>query len=240
MTLWLRCMALCGLTPRAGWRLLAEQMASPAPLGLDDILAAVRRLADDPTRRVAIVVLFGAPGRGKTTLATHIGRQQECFAEINGSSERRGSELREALSRFVSDGNQAAVRARHRREGAAASSPFAPGGPHPPSSPAAPPCCALLLDEADGLGTIGQATVASFVDDLEDGGKGSAAGWASPASALPRWRALILLTCNVMARLHDSILSRAHVLAEVPRPSEATLVQAALAWMREDQAGAAQ
>lgn len=203
--------------------------STPAPLGLDDILAAVGRLLADPHRPVAIVVLFGAPGRGKTTLATHVGRAQRRFTEINGSCERRGPELRDALSRFVSDGNQAAVAAAHGAAGASgALSRSHPAAPVlAAAAGAAPPCCALLVDEADGLGAVGQATVASFVEELEDGARGH--GSARPLR-MGDWRALILLTCNTLGRIHDAILSRAHVLAEVPRPSAAALVAAALSW----------
>jgi hypothetical protein len=228
--------------------------AAATPVGLDDITAAVRRLLDDPANRVVIVVLFGAPGRGKTTLATHLGSAQDRFTELNSSSERRGHELREALSRFVSDGNQAGVKFRHRHEGSAAEPRMAKvSGAHSSSRfceavlrssaglPAHPPCCALLLDEADGLGAIGQATVASFVDDLEqDGCWGPARSGSGSGSGLPRWRALIMLTCNTLGLLHDSILSRAHVLAEVPRPTPELLVQAARQWLREEQGSAAE
>lgn len=206
----------------------AAAAKTASPVGLDDILSSVDRLLHDMTVRVVIVVLFGAPGRGKTTLATHVGTAQDQFTELNSSSERRGYELREALNRFISDGNQAGVRFRHRQA-------------------SRPPCCALLLDEADGLGAIGQATVASFIDELEQDGclAGSVPGGAapSPGGAAPaqvgapssakehRWRALVMLTCNTLGLLHDSILSRAHVLAEVPRPTPDTLVRAARQWL---------
>lgn len=168
---------------------------------------------------VVIVVLFGKPGRGKTSLAHAIGRSQAAwFEDINASSERRSGELRRHLSKFLSDGSQHALRYRKRLEGAR------PGAAATDPALRELPLGLLFLDEADGLGAIGQATVASFAADLEDGG----------APAREGWRACIFLACNDMNAMHDSLLSRAHVLAEMPRPSPATLTAAACAWMEAE------
>jgi hypothetical protein len=178
---------------------------------------------------VVIVVLFGKPGRGKTSLAHAIGRSRATwFEDINASSERRSGELRRHLSKFLSDGSQHALRRRKRLEGASWSSERSSEGAQAAAraspTPSALPLGLLFLDEADGLGAIGQATVASFVADLEDGG----------APAREGWRACIFFACNDMNAMHDSLLSRAHVLAEMPRPSPATLTTAACAWMEAE------
>jgi hypothetical protein len=175
-------------------------------LGVDSILATVDASLTD--RDLTVVVLFGKPGRGKTSLGELIGRTRgSFFQEINASSERRGSDLRDHLSRFVSDGNQTALRSRLR------------GGQT--GSLASRPLGVLLLDEADGLGSVGQSTVASFVAELEEKELPAAGGW----------RACVILSCNTLGALHDSVISRAHVLAEMPRPSIDTLITVARAWV---------
>jgi len=181
---------------------------------------------------VIIAVLFGKPGRGKTSLAHAIGRARSAwFEDINASSERRSEELRQRLSKFLSDGDQHALRARRAGLASLAGPPAGlaslAGPPSPASAaepallPSPPPLGVLFLDEADGLGSIGQATVASFLADLEDGSLPARRGW----------RACVIIACNDMAALHDSVLSRAHVLAEMPRPELVSLVIAARAWI---------
>jgi len=180
----------------------------PASLfGVDSVLAVIDERLDNAAHAVTIAVLFGKPGRGKTSMAEMLGRTRGAwFQEINASSERRGHELRDALNRFVSDGHQHGLRHKAR------------GGKEVPE--AATPLGVLLLDEADGLGDIGQATVASFLAELED-------------EQIPRrggWRACVVVACNAMGEIHDVILSRAHVLTEMPKPAEQTLVAAARSW----------
>jgi hypothetical protein len=179
-------------------------------VGVDGVLRAITDRLDQPDLPVTVAVLFGKPGRGKTSMAEMLGRTRgEWFQEINASSERRGQDLREALSRFVSDGNQRGLRHKLRGAGSAGA-----------AAAAASPIGVLLLDEADGLGEIGQATVASFLAELED-------------NQVPRrgnWRACVVVACNMMGAMHDVVLSRAHVLMEMPRPSPATLIAAARSW----------
>lgn len=187
-------------------------------VGCDSILRAIETRLDNPACAVTVAILFGKPGRGKTSTGEMLGRTRgDWFQEINASSERRGTELREALNRFVSDGHQHALRRRLAWQTQRGERDMAMGERKPVIS-VTTPIGVLLLDEADGLGAIGQATVASFVAELEDDGIRNG------------WRVCLVIACNVMGALHDSLLSRAHVLAEMPRPKTSTLVAAARTW----------
>lgn len=93
----------------------------------------------------AVAILFGRPGRGKTTACTVAGSGADVFMEINSSSERRGEDLRDAFSKFHM----------------AISNPKFGGDPKR--------LAVLFVDEADGLHDIGQLTLTSFLADLSSG-----------------------------------------------------------------------
>lgn len=154
----------------------------------------VHEVFSDEGIKLAVIVLFGKPGRGKTFLCTKLCEASSCAQEMNASSERKGEDLREAFERFV-------------RSASMASSPGV---------------VSLFMDEADGLGEIGQLTTASFLSEL---------------SLLCRsWkvRIRILFACNDISLMHTAILSRAHIVAEVPRPTREELVAAGRVWIQEN------
>jgi hypothetical protein len=146
-----------------------------------------------------LAVLYGKPGRGKTTLGELAGRECAVFEAVNASDERRGEDLRARLERFLGEGG---------RRGAAWR--MCPA-PQPP-----PPLCLLFLDEADGLGSVGQLTVLSFLEELEDAPR---QGWT------PR----VLVACNDVGAIHAGILSRAHLCVRMPHPSPSDMARAASA-----------
>jgi hypothetical protein len=134
-----------------------------------------------------LCILHGKPGRGKTTLGELAARDCAVAEILNASDERRGEDLRARLERFLDDG------ARKGKGAASAASP-------------PPPLCLLFLDEADGLGKLGQLTLLSFLENLED----------KPCDG---WTPRILLTCNEFGAMHPSIISRANYCTRMPRPT---------------------
>jgi len=157
------------------------------------VVGRVRELVFDMSRKLAIVVLYGKSGRGKTTLCKIIGSSPQCkiFQEINASSERKGEDLRDAFDCFMS------------------SIPHSSGGSPGPS------ChqfATLFLDEADGLGDVGQLTMGSFVAMLQ--------------RKELHFPIRILFACNDIARMDKGILQRANEVLEMPRPSREDLVAA--------------
>jgi hypothetical protein len=152
-----------------------------------------------PTCALRLAVLHGKPGRGKTTLGQLAARECALAETLNASDERRGEDLRARLQRFLDDGA---------RRGAAWLSGKA--------TPSPPPLCLLFLDEADGLGQVGQLTVLSFLENLEDA---PCRGWT------PR----VLLACNDVGAMHASLLSRADVCLRMPRPAASHMRHLALA-----------
>jgi hypothetical protein len=208
------------------------------------VIQSIRRLIEgedgvtgDPVR---VLILYGKPGRGKTSLATVAGRSPKVshFTEINASLARRGDELRMAMTNFLIAGAalptlQRSARsggfwseARREREraagsGASSSSSSSSSSAATPSSNS-PPIALLFLDEADGLGSVGQGMVASFIAHLQE----------DRAALLRRegWSARVILACNDLGEMHEATLSRADLMVEMPRPSPSALVTAAVTW----------
>jgi hypothetical protein len=157
-------------------------------------------------KQLVVVVIYGKSGRGKTTLCKIVGTNSAVFQEINASSERKGEDLRDAFDCFMA----AAASATHSHaQGAAAGvTPGAAAG----VTPALPPAT-LFMDEADGLGPVGQLTTASFIAMLQ----------RKKITMLP---VRILLACNDVALMDKGILQRADLVAEMPRPSREDLIAA--------------
>jgi hypothetical protein len=154
---------------------------------------AVHKVFSDQEVKLAVIVLFGKPGRGKTFLCTKLCEASSFSQEMNASSERRGEDLREAFEKFVRSASMA-------HDGVVS----------------------LFMDEADGLGEIGQLTTASFLSEL--------------SSLCRSWkvRIRILFACNDISLMHSAILSRAHIVSEVPRPTREQLVEAGRVWAAEN------
>jgi hypothetical protein len=162
--------------------------------GAREVVGRVRELAFDKSKKLVIVVLYGKSGRGKTTLCKIIGSSPECklFHEINASSERKGEDLRDAFDCFLAS---------------------IPAPQVSPPQPCCPFFATLFMDEADGLGDVGQLTMGSFVSMLQ--------------RKEPHFPIRILFACNDVARMDKGILQRADAVLEMPRPSREDLVSAA-------------
>ncbi len=154
--------------------------------------AKVHEVFSDAGLKLAIVVLFGKPGRGKTFLCSKLCESSAYAQEINASSERKGEDLRNAFERFMRSASMV-------HDGVVS----------------------LFMDEADGLGEIGQLTTASFLSEL------------SGSCKARNVRLRVMFACNDISLMHSSILSRAQVVAEVPRPTREQLVAAGRAWVHE-------
>ena len=226
---------------------------------------------NSPEAPVTVILLYGKPGRGKTSLATVAGSSPRVslFQEMNASLARRGEELRTGLHKFMVDASSLSTlqtsgargglwkdgrssrpqdsqlrctslrctslldfavpsssssRQRSCESPEPTTSLSAAAGCTPSLSPSSsapsPPIALLFLDEADGLGSIGQATVASFLAQLQEEGVPRRQGWL----------ARVVLACNNLGDMHESTLSRADLVAEMPRPSPHALVAAARMW----------
>jgi replication-associated recombination protein RarA len=158
--------------------------------------AELRAGVEDRSLRFGVFVLYGRPGRGKTTLCKLICSEAAYAKEINGSSERRKEELRDALTEFTTHWSMARVKWKAVEN----------------------PTCVLFVDEADGLGPWGQGMLASYLSEMET-------KELPPTSGLGR----IFFACNDLAKLHPSILSKAAMVREIPRPSADDLMRCAIA-----------
>jgi hypothetical protein len=155
----------------------------------------------------SLCVLYGRPGRGKTTMCKLICGEAAFAKEINGSSERRKDELRDALTEFTHHWHMAKAKGQSGGSGGTGKS--------------VAPVCVLFVDEADGLGPWGQGMLASFVSEMMEKG---ASGRVPPSSG----RGRILFACNDVGKLHPSLLGKAVMVCEVPRPSADDLMRCAI------------
>lgn len=161
--------------------------------------------------RFSVCVLFGRPGRGKTTLCKLICREASYSKEINGSSERKKDELRDALTEFTNHWTMAKVKHKAVED----------------------PVCVLFVDEADGLGPWGQGMLASYIAEMEH--KHTAHQHTSSstfhnyqAAAPTQGVARLLFACNDLGKIHPSILGKAAMVCEIPRPSADDLIRCAI------------
>lgn len=138
----------------------------------------------------AVAILFGRPGRGKTTACTVAGSGADVFMEINSSSERKGEDLRDAFSKFH----------------------MAISNPKFASDPKR--LAVLFIDEADGLHDIGQLTLTSFLADL------SSSGFTQGTTTSPQIRVRVLIACNDLSRIHSSVTSLAKMILEAKHDIE--------------------
>lgn len=157
----------------------------------DNVYGSVKHAAIETPDTLACFMLFGKPGRGKTTLATLIGKSGPLFVHMNGSSERQGSVLRAILECFARD--------------ALCQAPDA--------------LATLLIDEADGLGQIGQWTVVSFLAELEE----RLVATSRAGHPLPRIR--VIVCCNDVGEIISTLGSRCFMVPFV-RPSQECLTSA--------------
>lgn len=163
---------------------------------------------DESSGWFSLCILYGRPGRGKTTMCKLICGEAAFAKEINGSSERRKDELRDALTEFTHHWHMAKAKAKAKAKASG-------------SGTEGVPACVLFVDEADGLGPWGQGMLASFVSEMMERG---VSGRLPPSSG----RGRILFACNDVGKLHPSLLGKAALVCEVPRPSADDLMRCAI------------
>lgn len=198
---------------RPPWCVSMRPSSWDEPSMQTEMMVELRRVVESEDA-FAVAILFGRPGRGKTTACTVAGMGADVFVDINSSSERRGEELREALAKFH----------------------MALSNPQLASDPKR--IAVLFIDEADGLHEIGQLTLASFLADIGGGGGGGGCGGGGggggrTSSDAPRIRTRVLIACNDLSSIHSSVTSLAKIILEAKHDAE-SLKAAALSILAKE------